>query len=614
MINFENDQLFNKAFWKYRLGEEEHIDTMAFSMLTDNKIKGIITVNKRNQDSDTWLYFDITGFSEVAKHPELIAEDRKLLQFLKDICRVYNDCDSYLLERSHVLIENTLVNAEGNAELLYIPVDEIHSESDVRTFLLSVLQAVGGIYRGPRKVYNDVLTLVSGNGFALPALESLLAGLQTDGAMSLDQNLAHLHAQTDYVQPSPEAILQNNGAQEIAAGLKTAANGLGKFAENAATKITDNIQGSLAGAGQQSSVQNSMGLGIDSPFGSPNPTGADVQNSQTPQTKHSLFGSKKNSVALESPYAKPGQQKYTAPVSPREAKKLQKEQAKQEKLNQKELARQQKEFEKQKKIQEKVRLKQQKVLQKQQAQQEKLIKKGKVPAVTQVPGMDNPFAGQMGKGISVPGGQPQQQAPYSQPNVSNPVQNIMAPQSNIAADRAQQSRAAEPEGGYTVDLEEYLRQQELAYRQSHPKNPTHPAEQNVMPHQQDVGQESGGTIMMDNEAPEETVLMDNPTREQPRYALFHERTKKTYPIIGSNVHIGRGKGTVDISIENPTNYLGADHAYITTEGEQIFLTDNNSKNHTWLNEERITPELKYELHPGDRIRMADEIFTVQQLQ
>ena len=78
----------------------------------------------------------------------------------------------------------------------------------------------------------------------------------------------------------------------------------------------------------------------------------------------------------------------------------------------------------------------------------------------------------------------------------------------------------------------------------------------------------------------------------------------------NNFHIGHGKGVVDLYVDSQTRFIGTDHAYIMIQGNEYFIIDNNSRNHTWVNGVKIAPLDPCPIHSGDILRLADEYFDV----
>ena len=70
------------------------------------------------------------------------------------------------------------------------------------------------------------------------------------------------------------------------------------------------------------------------------------------------------------------------------------------------------------------------------------------------------------------------------------------------------------------------------------------------------------------------------------------------------------KNIVDFTVQTRNHYLGNDHAYILLDGGNYYIVDNNTQNHTYLNERRLEPSKPTLFHAGDTIRLADVVFNV----
>ncbi|MGN0706802.1 MAG: DUF6382 domain-containing protein [Faecalibacterium sp.] len=92
--------------------------------------------------------------------------------------------------------------------------------------------------------------------------------------------------------------------------------------------------------------------------------------------------------------------------------------------------------------------------------------------------------------------------------------------------------------------------------------------------------------------------------------LVQKSTNQYIHITHSNFHIGRAKDVVDYTVQTQTTFLGNDHAYILIENGTYYIKDNNTRNHTYVNEKQVMPSQKVPIYPGDMIRMADIVFTV----
>ena len=68
-----------------------------------------------------------------------------------------------------------------------------------------------------------------------------------------------------------------------------------------------------------------------------------------------------------------------------------------------------------------------------------------------------------------------------------------------------------------------------------------------------------------------------------------------------------GRGDVEIHLDDP--FASGRHARLTRQGHVMVLEDLGSTNGTYLNEEPV--QGPQPLHPGDRIRIGDSVFTFE---
>ena len=67
---------------------------------------------------------------------------------------------------------------------------------------------------------------------------------------------------------------------------------------------------------------------------------------------------------------------------------------------------------------------------------------------------------------------------------------------------------------------------------------------------------------------------------------------------------------VDFCLTGGRNWVGTDHAYFLQKPDGVYLVDNNSLNHTWLNGRQLVSNQPSIVRPGDVVKMADEEFDV----
>lgn len=116
------------------------------------------------------------------------------------------------------------------------------------------------------------------------------------------------------------------------------------------------------------------------------------------------------------------------------------------------------------------------------------------------------------------------------------------------------------------------------------------------------GSENGGTA--------KTMVMGSSTTGTGELYLVQKDTNQYIHVTHTNFHIGRAENIVDYTVQTRNNYLGNDHAYILLDNGNYYIVDNNTQNHTYLNERRLEPSKPTLFHAGDTIRMADVVFNV----
>ncbi len=87
--------------------------------------------------------------------------------------------------------------------------------------------------------------------------------------------------------------------------------------------------------------------------------------------------------------------------------------------------------------------------------------------------------------------------------------------------------------------------------------------------------------------------------------------RKGYAVIGR--YDKTGKLSADFNFDMSLTFIGRRHARFELSGEDVYIIDLESKNHTYLNNEELLPNRRYLLHTGDRITITQKYGIVYQV-
>ena len=148
-----------------------------------------------------------------------------------------------------------------------------------------------------------------------------------------------------------------------------------------------------------------------------------------------------------------------------------------------------------------------------------------------------------------------------------------------------------------------------------PARPVQPVPRPVRPVQAARG--GGETVLLADDSAARTVSLEDMERQprQPeaaggKLALVRRLTGERAVIDKPIFHVGRENRVVDFCLTGGRNWVGTDHAYFLQKPDGVYLVDNNSLNHTWLNGRQLVSNQPSIVRPGDVVKMADEEFDV----
>lgn len=118
-----------------------------------------------------------------------------------------------------------------------------------------------------------------------------------------------------------------------------------------------------------------------------------------------------------------------------------------------------------------------------------------------------------------------------------------------------------------------------------------------------LGQGSNETTVLGQGSDETTVL----SATQAYGTLTREKTGEKISINRDNFKIGRERSRVDYCISDNTA-VGRHHATIVSRNGEMFIVDQNSRNFTFINDVKVTPNAETKINSGDKISLGDEVF------
>jgi len=108
------------------------------------------------------------------------------------------------------------------------------------------------------------------------------------------------------------------------------------------------------------------------------------------------------------------------------------------------------------------------------------------------------------------------------------------------------------------------------------------------------------------------TMMEIPISDHSDVSLFHQRTGETIPLPEKEeVIIGREDPISGVFPDIDTSVFGGEedgvsrkHAKITCAGDQYYVEDLNSVNFTYVNKEKLIPNVPKPLYDGDELMLG----------
>ncbi len=129
---------------------------------------------------------------------------------------------------------------------------------------------------------------------------------------------------------------------------------------------------------------------------------------------------------------------------------------------------------------------------------------------------------------------------------------------------------------------------------------------------EDAEEDTDRTVLMKStEEQDATGFMEETDSEGKKAPVFyavliHRLTKERIEVDKTVFRLGKGAGCVDHRIDN--GVVSRIHADIITRDGHSYVYDQNSLNHTYINDIVLPAKIEKEIHDGDILRLADEEF------
>lgn len=482
MYNFEISRQGAASYLVLRLQENDVVDNLALGMLRYNQIPGLLPMDSRWEKNSYAFYYNISSLTPLSHCYQQLANEKRLMRFLRDYCGVVKECAEYLLDAEGLYLDDEYIYVKTSTGEMFAPYIALqnrkHSYDAYRDFDHFAHRILD--YLAPENKIGNLLMMSSFRHEYNPS--GILKAIDAMETVS-EHPIGPVRQTVQQKRPMP-------------AKQKTPPQHFGN--------VIDIGAGEAPLQSRQNIVPPSS-RGADVAVEVP-PATSNVQQERGPEEskakkKWSLFGKKdKNksvSIATESPFAPSG---------------------------------------------------------------DLSVEKNKKRSV--------PEKGN--KELLEPAGPAHSNEGIAESLQSNKVVDVgFSPAYAPAA----------AESGYTINLN---------------------------------GLNSGvsfGTVLM----PDNEKHGSEPENKKPTLWLVRRGTEQEIQITHSNFHVGRmiqGDEVVDFAVMTKTGFMGADHAYFTIRDDELFLTDNNSTNGTWINNEKLFPSQPKAVRPGDVVRMADEYFDI----
>ncbi len=192
MNGFTLENQTANSYLTYEMRPDEREDKTVLGMLTNQDIPGVAKTSFMRMDLDRYLRFDVTGRIRLREYLERCSEvsgveKKKLLKMLSCITEAYNACpEDYMIPTNNLLLDqdHVYVNvADGDAVVICMPLDMSHVPApDLRAFVQEIVTGTKHYAEdGSENYLARIINMANSiNTFSGPAFAELLKTLSTD--------------------------------------------------------------------------------------------------------------------------------------------------------------------------------------------------------------------------------------------------------------------------------------------------------------------------------------------------------------------------------------------------------------------------------------------------
>lgn len=178
-MNFTMEQYEGKQFFTYLLSENEATDPLLMGMLLNNRIQGFAAFSVKEEGETKRLCYDVDGLRSMQEIFEETVSRHTLLNSFDKLLSVLASAQDYMIDASAVLLDPQYIFMDPDSfrmALICLPL-EAQSESNEKDFFKSVMFHSTFDYNEPCEHVARIMNYLNGSEFDSNSFRALLAEL-----------------------------------------------------------------------------------------------------------------------------------------------------------------------------------------------------------------------------------------------------------------------------------------------------------------------------------------------------------------------------------------------------------------------------------------------------